>query len=78
LWAAVVALLIDDLQHCIPRAWLLQNLTIYADDINVHCLFHDISELTQAIQYFEEIIAAIERLGLKISPSKSCVITRSS
>ena len=76
LWTAVMALLIDELQHCIPRAWLLQNLTIFADDITVHCLFQDTLELTQALQYFEHIIATIERLGLKISPSKSSVITR--
>ena len=76
LWTAVMALLIDDLQHSIPRAWLSSNLTIYADDIDVHCVFHNISKLTQAVKYFEEIIAAIERLGLQISPSKSCVIIR--
>ena len=71
-----MALLIDDLQLCIPGAWLLSNLTIYADDIHVHCVFHNIHALTQTVKYFEEIIAAIERLGLQISPSKSCVITR--
>ncbi len=76
LWAAVMALLCDELQHGIPRDWLLKHLTIFADDIHVHCLFQSITELTQAIQYFDKIIAAIERLGLKISPTKSCVITR--
>ena len=72
-----MALLIDDLQHSIPREWLLSNLTIYADDIHVHCVFQYISELTRAVKYFEIIIAAMERLGLQSSPSKSCVITHS-
>jgi len=71
-----MALLIDDLQPCIPREWLLTHLTIFADDIHVHCVFQDLSELTRAVKYFEVIIAAIERLRLQISPSKSCVITR--
>jgi len=75
LWAAVMALLIDDLQRSIPREWLPSNLTIYADDIHVHCVFQDISEFTRAVKYFEIIIAAMERLGLQSSPSKSCVIT---
>ena len=76
LWSAVMALLCDELQHSIPRDWLLSHLTIFADDIHVHCLFTDFHALTQALQYFEDIIATIERLGLKISPAKSCVITR--
>ena len=51
-----MALLIDDLQHSIPGAWLPSNLTIYADDIHVHRVFHNVSKLTQAVKYFEEII----------------------
>ena len=50
----------------IPRAWLSSNLTIYADDIHVHRVFQNVSKLTQAVKYVEEIIAAIERLGLQI------------
>ena len=76
MWAAVIALLCDELQQSIPRTWLLKHLTIFADDINVHCLFQDLHELTQALHFFDEIIAAVERLGLKISPAKSCMITR--
>lgn len=76
LWTAVMALLCEELQHCVPREWLLSYLTIFADDIYVHYLFTTLHDLTQALQYFDEIIAAIERLGLKISPSKSCLITR--
>ena len=64
------------LQSSIPREWLLENIIIFADDIHVHCMFHDVSELAQAVHFFELIIDAIERLGLQLSPSKSCVITR--
>ena len=42
----------------------------------MYCLFRDVSELSQTVDYFEKIIAAIESLGLKLSPSKSCVVTR--
>ncbi len=76
LWAAIMALMLDELQQCIPPQWILDHVTIYADDIHVFCLFWDANELSLAIQYFELIINAIERLGLSLSPSKSCVITR--
>ena len=76
LWATVMALLITELQNSIPQQWLLDHLTIYADDIHVFSLFRDADELSQTIKYFELIIDAIEQLGLSLSPSKSCVITR--
>lgn len=71
-----MALLIDNLTVHIPYDWIRNNLTIYADDIFVHCLFTDLTQLDQAIGYFDRILHAIEQLGLQLSPSKSCVITR--
>lgn len=72
-----MALLLDDLQDSVPRSWLLEHITIFADDIHVYCLFRDVSELSQTVDYFEKMVATIhESLGLKLSPSKSCVITR--
>ena len=76
LWTAVMALLITELQNSIPQQWILDHLSIYADDIHVFSLFRDSEELSQTIKYFELIIDAIETLGLSLSPSKSCVITR--
>lgn len=68
-----MALLLDDLQDSVPRSWLLEHITIFADDIHVYCLFRDVSELSRTVECFEK---TIENLGLQLSPSKSCVITR--
>ena len=76
LWTTIMALLITELQNSIPQQWLLDHLSIYADDIHVFSLFRDTEELTLTIKYFELIIDAIETLGLSLSPAKSCVITR--
>ena len=76
LWAVTMAMLLDDLQLSIPRQWILDHITIFADDIHAFCAFRNSHDLCLAVQYFEQIIAAIERLGLTLSPSKSCVIIR--
>ena len=75
-WAAVMALLIHRLTDHIPFDWICNNLTIYADDLFVHFLFHDLDQLAQATCYLDRILETIEQLGLLLSPSKSCVITR--
>ena len=76
IWSAIMALLLDNLLDTIPYTWLRNNITIFADDIFVHCMFRDQAELDQAIAYFDRILGAIEQLGLVLSQSKSCVITR--
>ena len=67
LWAATMALLLDDLQTSIPRQWILDNITFFADGIHVFCLFKNSRGLCLAVHYFEKIIAAIERLGLTLT-----------
>ena len=76
LWPAIMALLLDELQLQIPRQWVIDHVTIYADDIHIFCMFRDVHELSLAVKYFDMIINAIIKLGLSLSPSKSCVITR--
>ena len=74
LWSAIMVLLLDNLQQHIPIHWILEHITIYADDIHVFCDFRNEEELRDAVRYFEAVIHSIEQLGLTLSPSKSCVI----
>ena len=51
-----MALLLDDLQDSVPRSWLLEHITIFADDIHVYCLFRDVSERLERLNVSKRLL----------------------
>ena len=76
LWTTVIALLLDNLTDQVSYEWIRNNITIFADDIFVHCIFRSTDELEQATYIIDRLLLAIEQLGLQLSPAKSSVLIR--
>jgi len=71
-----MVLLLNELQDTIPLQWIKDHITIYADDLHIFCLFLNEQDLVDCFSFFEAVIMAIDRLGLKLSPQKSCVLLK--
>jgi len=71
-----MVLLLNELQDTIPLQWIKNHITIYADDLHIFCLFFNEQDLSDCFYFFEAVIMAIERMGLKLSPQKSCVLLK--
>lgn len=69
-------LLLNGLQDTIPLQCIKDHITTYADDLSIFCLYLNEQELCDAIRFSDAVIMAIERLGLKLSPQKSCVLLK--
>ena len=76
LWSTAMVLLLNELQDTIPLQWVKNHITIYADDLHIFCLFFNEQDLSDCFYFFEAVIMAIERMGLKLSPQKSCVLLK--
>ena len=76
LWSTAMVLLLNELQDTIPLQWIKDHISIYADDLHIFCLFYNEQDLTDCIYFFEAVIMAIDRMGLKLSPQKLCLLLK--
>ena len=76
LWSTAMVLLLNELQDTIPLQWIKDHISIYADDLHIFCLLYNEQDLSDCIYCFEAVIMAIDRMGLKLSPQKSCVLLK--
>ena len=74
LWIAFMDLFLTLLRPRTGARWILDHLTLYADDIHVGCLFHNAAEFHCALTNFGHVLDALEELQLSLSYSKSFVI----
>lgn len=71
-----MALLLERLSSKISLRWIQQNVTVFADDIHIACVFHDEEGLLEGLKNFGIIIDDIRGIGLLLSPPNRVFFSR--
>ena len=71
LWVSYMDLFMSRLSIRTGRQWIQENLTIYADDVHIGCLFMSASALREHLTNIGHALDVIESLKLSLSYSKS-------
>ena len=74
LFNCFLLLFLKDVSAQIDWSWLCNHLDIYADDMHVCGIFHNVGELNRLLQYFGIIIDALQDKGLQVNTTKSAIL----
>ena len=74
LWALYTADLFVELSKVLPSSWVKEMLTLYADDLCIHCHFWSLSELKNHLQNVSIVVDYLEKYGLKINFDKTVIL----
>eukprot|EP00435_Cladocopium_sp_Y103_P037732 s700_g10.t1 len=76
LWTCLMFLLMLQYAECVTLPWLLDHLTIFADDIHLCQLVRDATDVQQAIDFFGKFFDCALDLGLVINFKKTEAMLR--
>eukprot|EP00435_Cladocopium_sp_Y103_P034851 s848_g9.t1 len=76
LWLCLMYQLMIDYSSLVPLPWLLDHLTIFADDVHLCQLIRDATDLQMAIDRFGLFIQCAHDLGSKINFQKTEILLR--
>ena len=74
LWALYTADLFVELSKVLPSQWVKEMLTLYADDLCIHCHFWNFTELQFHLQCVSTVLEYLESYGLKINFDKTVMM----
>lgn len=74
LWTLYTLAILVELAHKIPKQWLLENLTIFADDTCAHCTFSSLMELQSHLKCIGILFDTLEAYGLQINVDKTAAL----
>ena len=73
LWSCYMLKFMRLVADALGPQWVRQHLTLFADDLHIGILFHNQSELLQALSSFGIVLDILTDLGMTINVAKSAV-----
>ena len=74
LWACFMQGFLQEAANKLGHQWVIDNITLFADDFHVGATFHSVQELWNILHNFGVLLDLLEEFGLHVNISKSHVI----
>jgi len=78
LWNCLVTIFLRQLSSAVSMEWILNCLSIYADDFHIGCIFRNLDEMKVALHSIGQVLQMLTEFDLSVNPSKSVAIVSTS
>ena len=76
LWTIYTGYLLNTLAASTGKTWILNNCTLYADDVHNTCAAHSALELDKTINYVGIMLDLLQQFGMQVNAKKSAILYR--
>ena len=76
LWRCFTSALLHIIADLTSWQWMVEHLTIYADDITIYQVFTDVAQIQDFLKCVGAVLDVLEQCGMILNPDKSAAICR--
>ena len=74
LWACYAAVILEDTAHAVSWEWILQSITVFADDFCLHCLCNGVDDVKRSLTHIGKFLDILTTAGLTVNMSKTVAV----